>query len=110
MNNPRSFQGTIEIISSEIIDLETRIETLKKQRDELISKAQILPSDQRIEALNLSRKTFNTLRRHGFITISDVVYWIDGGCQDYIRNFGGVAWNELIKALADKGFLHDTAS
>lgn len=110
MSNPRSFQGTIDIISKEISNLEARIEILKKSRDELISKAQILPSDQPIEVLNLSRKTFNTLRRHGFITISDVVYWIDSGCEDYVRNFGAAKWHELITALADKGFIHDPTS
>jgi DNA-directed RNA polymerase subunit alpha len=62
-----------------------------------------------IEALDLSVRTFNSLKRTGITTIGQVLLMMDRGPDAMlaIRNFGERSLNELIGQLKSKGYWPD---
>jgi DNA-directed RNA polymerase subunit alpha len=62
-----------------------------------------------IEALDLSVRTFNSLKRTGITTVGEVLEMLDRGpgAMLAIRNFGEQSLDELIRRLKEKGYWPD---
>ena len=62
-----------------------------------------------IEVLDLSVRTYNSLKRTGITTIGEVLEMLDRGpvAGLTIRNFGDKSQNELISQLKAKGYWPD---
>lgn len=62
-----------------------------------------------VEALDLSVRVFNSLKRTGITTIGDVLDLLEKGDQAVmsIRNFGEKSLDELRDKMREKGFLRD---
>ncbi|MBT3189667.1 MAG: DNA-directed RNA polymerase subunit alpha [Anaerolineae bacterium] len=62
-----------------------------------------------IEALDLSVRVFNSLKRTGITTVGDVLDLLEKGDQAImsIRNFGEKSLTELRQKMGEKGFLTD---
>jgi len=62
-----------------------------------------------IEALDLSVRVFNSLKRTGITTVGDVLDLLEKGDQAImsIRNFGEKSLTELRQKMSEKGFLTD---
>ena len=67
-----------------------------------------------VEALDLSVRVFNSLKRTGITTVGDVLDLLDKGESAVmsIRNFGEKSLDELRQKMTEKGFLkeEDTTS
>lgn len=65
-----------------------------------------------VEALDLSVRVFNSLKRTGITTIGDVLELLEKGDQAVmsIRNFGEKSLDELRLKMREKGFLRDEPS
>jgi DNA-directed RNA polymerase subunit alpha len=63
-----------------------------------------------VEALDLSVRVFNSLKRTGITTVGDVLELLDKGDQAVmsIRNFGEKSLDELRQKMTEKGFLKDS--
>ncbi len=62
-----------------------------------------------VEALDLSVRVFNSLKRTGITTVGDVLELLEKGEQAVmsIRNFGEKSLDELRQKMQEKGFLRD---
>jgi DNA-directed RNA polymerase subunit alpha len=62
-----------------------------------------------VEALDLSVRVFNSLKRTGITTVGDVLDLLEKGDQAVmsIRNFGEKSLDELRLKMREKGFLKD---
>jgi DNA-directed RNA polymerase subunit alpha len=62
-----------------------------------------------VEALDLSVRVFNSLKRTGITTVGDVLDLLEKGDQAVmsIRNFGEKSLDELRQKMREKGFLKD---
>jgi DNA-directed RNA polymerase subunit alpha len=62
-----------------------------------------------VEALDLSVRVFNSLKRTGITTVGDVLELLDKGDQAVmsIRNFGEKSLDELRQKMREKGYLKD---
>jgi DNA-directed RNA polymerase subunit alpha len=62
-----------------------------------------------VEALDLSVRVFNSLKRTGITTVGDVLELLDKGESAVmsIRNFGEKSLDELRQKMQEKGFLKD---
>ncbi len=62
-----------------------------------------------VEALDLSVRVFNSLKRTGITTVGDVLELLEKGDQAVmsIRNFGEKSLDELRQKMSEKGFLKD---
>jgi DNA-directed RNA polymerase subunit alpha len=62
-----------------------------------------------IEALDLSVRVFNSLKRTGITTVGDVLDLLEKGDQAImsIRNFGEKSLAELHQKMREKGFVKD---
>jgi DNA-directed RNA polymerase subunit alpha len=62
-----------------------------------------------VEALDLSVRVFNSLKRTGITTVGDVLDLLEKGEQAVmsIRNFGEKSLDELRQKMREKGFLKD---
>ncbi len=62
-----------------------------------------------VEALDLSVRVFNSLKRTGISTVGDVLELLDKGEQAImsIRNFGEKSLDELREKMREKGYLKD---
>ena len=62
-----------------------------------------------VEALDLSVRVFNSLKRTGIITVGDVIDLLEKGDQAImsIRNFGEKSLDELRQKMREKGYLSD---
>jgi DNA-directed RNA polymerase subunit alpha len=62
-----------------------------------------------VEALDLSVRVFNSLKRTGITTVGDVLDLLDKGDQAVmsIRNFGEKSLDELRQKMREKGYLKD---
>jgi len=62
-----------------------------------------------VEALDLSVRVFNSLKRTGITTVGDVLDLLETGDQAVmsIRNFGEKSLDELRQKMREKGFLKD---
>ncbi len=62
-----------------------------------------------VEALDLSVRVFNSLKRTGITTVGDVLALLENGDQAVmsIRNFGEKSLDELRQKMREKGFLKD---
>ncbi len=62
-----------------------------------------------VEALDLSVRVFNSLKRTGITTVGDVLELLDKGDQAVmsIRNFGEKSLEELRQKMHEKGYLKD---
>ncbi|OIO85040.1 MAG: DNA-directed RNA polymerase subunit alpha [Anaerolineae bacterium CG2_30_57_67] len=62
-----------------------------------------------VEALDLSVRVFNSLKRTGITTVGDVLDLLEKGEQAVmsIRNFGEKSLDELRQKMREKGFLRD---
>jgi DNA-directed RNA polymerase subunit alpha len=62
-----------------------------------------------VEALDLSVRVFNSLKRTGITTVGDVLELLEKGDQAVmsIRNFGDKSLDELRQKMREKGFLKD---
>ena len=62
-----------------------------------------------VEALDLSVRVFNSLKRTGIITVGDVLELLEKGDQAVmsIRNFGEKSLDELRLKMREKGYLKD---
>lgn len=65
-----------------------------------------------VEALDLSVRVFNSLKRTGITTVGDVLDLLEKGEQAVmsIRNFGEKSLDELRQKMREKGFLRDQTS
>jgi len=65
-----------------------------------------------VEALDLSVRVFNSLKRTGITTVGDVLELLEKGDQAVmsIRNFGEKSLEELRQKMREKGFLKDEDS
>jgi DNA-directed RNA polymerase subunit alpha len=65
-----------------------------------------------VEALDLSVRVFNSLKRTGITTVGDVLELLDKGESAVmsIRNFGEKSLDELRQKMHEKGFLKDEQS
>jgi len=65
-----------------------------------------------VEALDLSVRVFNSLKRTGITTVGDVLDLLEKGDQAVmsIRNFGEKSLDELRQKMREKGFLKDQAT
>lgn len=65
-----------------------------------------------VEALDLSVRVFNSLKRTGITTVGDVLELLEKGDQAVmsIRNFGEKSLEELRQKMREKGFLKDEPS
>ncbi len=65
-----------------------------------------------VEALDLSVRVFNSLKRTGITTVGDVLELLDKGKSAVmsIRNFGEKSLDELRQKMHEKGFLKDEQS
>ena len=65
-----------------------------------------------VEALDLSVRVFNSLKRTGITTVGDVLDLLEKGEQAVmsIRNFGEKSLDELRDKMREKGFLKDQTS
>ncbi|HTP01610.1 MAG TPA: DNA-directed RNA polymerase subunit alpha [Anaerolineales bacterium] len=65
-----------------------------------------------VEALDLSVRVFNSLKRTGITTVGDVLELLDKGDSAVmsIRNFGEKSLDELRQKMHEKGFLKDEQS
>jgi len=63
-----------------------------------------------VEALDLSVRVFNSLKRTGITSVGDVLELLDKGDQAVmsIRNFGEKSLDELRQKMTEKGFLKDS--
>lgn len=68
-------------------------------------------ADTPVEALDLSVRVFNSLKRTGITTVGDVLELLEKGDQAVmsIRNFGEKSLEELRQKMREKGFLKDEA-
>ena len=62
-----------------------------------------------VEALDLSVRVFNSLKRTGITTVGDVIDLLEKGDQAVmsIRNFGEKSLDELRQKMREKGYLKD---
>ena len=62
-----------------------------------------------VEALDLSVRVFNSLKRTGITTVGDVLDLLEKGetAVMSIRNFGEKSLDELRQKMREKGFLKD---
>jgi len=62
-----------------------------------------------VEALDLSVRVFNSLKRTGIITVGDVLDLLEKGDQAImsIRNFGEKSLDELRQKMREKGYMAD---
>lgn len=62
-----------------------------------------------VEALDLSVRVFNSLKRTGIITVGDVLDLLEKGDQAImsIRNFGEKSLDELRQKMLEKGYMSD---
>ena len=62
-----------------------------------------------VEALDLSVRVFNSLKRTGITTVGDVIDLLEKGDQAVmsIRNFGEKSLDELRQKMVEKGFMKD---
>jgi DNA-directed RNA polymerase subunit alpha len=62
-----------------------------------------------VEALDLSVRVFNSLKRTGITTVGDVLDLLDKGESAVmsIRNFGEKSLDELRQKMTEKGFLKE---
>jgi DNA-directed RNA polymerase subunit alpha len=62
-----------------------------------------------VEALDLSVRVFNSLKRTGITTVGDVLDLLEKGESAVmsIRNFGEKSLDELRQKMQEKGFLKD---
>ena len=62
-----------------------------------------------MEALDLSVRVFNSLKRTGITTVGDVLDLLEKGGQAVmsIRNFGEKSLDELRQKMREKGYLKD---
>jgi DNA-directed RNA polymerase subunit alpha len=62
-----------------------------------------------VEALDLSVRVFNSLKRTGITTVGDVLDLLEKGEQAVmsIRNFGEKSLDELRLKMREKGYLKD---
>ncbi len=62
-----------------------------------------------VEALDLSVRVFNSLKRTGIITVGDVLDLLEKGDQAImsIRNFGEKSLDELRQKMREKGYMSD---
>jgi DNA-directed RNA polymerase subunit alpha len=62
-----------------------------------------------VEALDLSVRVFNSLKRTGITTVGDVLDLLEKGEQAVmsIRNFGEKSLDELRDKMREKGFMRD---
>src|SRR6185295_223627 len=65
-----------------------------------------------VEALDLSVRVFNSLKRTGITTVGDVLDLLEKGDQAVmsIRNFGEKSLDELRQKMREKGFIKDEIS
>jgi DNA-directed RNA polymerase subunit alpha len=65
-----------------------------------------------VEALDLSVRVFNSLKRTGITTVGDVLELLEKGESAVmsIRNFGEKSLDELRDKMREKGFLKDQPS
>jgi len=65
-----------------------------------------------VEALDLSVRVFNSLKRTGITTVGDVLELLEKGDQAVmsIRNFGEKSLDELRDKMREKGFLKDQST
>lgn len=65
-----------------------------------------------VEALDLSVRVFNSLKRTGITTVGDVLDLLEKGDSAVmsIRNFGEKSLDELRQKMTEKGYLKDEAS
>ena len=63
-----------------------------------------------IEVLDLSVRTFNSLKRTGITIVGEVLEMLDRGPNAMlaIRNFGEKSLDELVTRLKEKGYLPQT--
>ena len=66
-------------------------------------------ADTPVEALDLSVRVFNSLKRTGITTVGDVLDLLEKGetAVMSIRNFGEKSLDELRDKMREKGFLKD---
>lgn len=69
-------------------------------------------ADTPVEALDLSVRVFNSLKRTGITTVGDVLDLLEKGESAVmsIRNFGEKSLDELRDKMREKGFLKDQPS
>jgi DNA-directed RNA polymerase subunit alpha len=65
-----------------------------------------------VEALDLSVRVFNSLKRTGITTVGDVLDLLEKGetAVMSIRNFGEKSLDELRQKMREKGFMKDETS
>ena len=69
-------------------------------------------ADTPVEALDLSVRVFNSLKRTGITTVGDVLDLLDKGDTAVmsIRNFGEKSLDELRMKMIEKGYLKEDAT
>lgn len=119
----RAYQLAVEA-DPHLAEIQRKIDEAEKQRKELANNIRewrkeirsALESSgtfaelQPIEVLDLSVRTFNSLKREGYYHIDQILEIIRADRVNHlreIRNFGDKAFDELMGQLAKKGFLID---
>ena len=69
-------------------------------------------ADTPVEALDLSVRVFNSLKRTGITTVGDVLDLLEKGetAVMSIRNFGEKSLDELRQKMHEKGYMKDEES
>lgn len=86
------------------VAVETEISSASRISSEL--------ADTPVEALDLSVRVFNSLKRTGITTVGDVLDLLEKGetAVMSIRNFGDKSLDELRQKMQEKGYLNDESS
>jgi DNA-directed RNA polymerase subunit alpha len=83
--------------------------TVVTEREEPGSRLSSELAETPVEALDLSVRVFNSLKRTGITTVGDVLELLDKGESAVmsIRNFGEKSLDELRQKMQEKGFIKD---
>ncbi len=86
---------------------ETLSVTMEKESSGVRQNTELMETP--VEALDLSVRVFNSLKRTGITTVGDVLDLLEKGDQAVmsIRNFGEKSLDELRQKMREKGFLKD---
>jgi len=86
--------------------------TLSIEKEAMGSRLTSEVAETPVEALDLSVRVFNSLKRTGITTVGDVLDLLEKGEQAVmsIRNFGEKSLDELRQKMREKGYLKDETS
>ena len=86
--------------------------TISVEKELCGSRLTSVVGDTPVEALDLSVRVFNSLKRTGITTVGDVLDLLEKGetAVMSIRNFGEKSLDELRQKMQDKGYMKEESS